>query len=151
MLLLILLFSGCASRPHLLQIESSEPSRNQDQAKILSIAKELIGTKYRFGGTDPTTGFDCSGYVAYVYREAVGIDLPRQTRDQIEMGMHVSDPLKVGDMVYFKISAPNAWHTGIYIGHGKFIHAPRTAGAVNIQEMTLPYWKKRFVGARRLL
>ena len=153
-----LFVSGCAgnhSATHLLDTASEDTSEaqslDQTQTKILSSAKELIGTKYRFGGVNPRTGFDCSGYVAYVYNKAVGIALPRQSREQIEIGTPVSSKLQPGDMVYFKISEPNAWHTGIYIGQGNFIHAPRTKGAVNIQDIHLPYWKKRFFGARRLL
>lgn len=158
-----LFVSGCAGNPGkrsathlagvvpLLDTASERRSLDQTQTKILSTAKELLGTPYRFGGVNPRTGFDCSGYVAYVYNKAVGVALPRQAREQIEIGNPVSSKLQPGDMVYFKISEPNAWHTGIYIGQGNFIHAPRTAGAVNIQDMRLPYWKKRFFGARRLL
>jgi cell wall-associated NlpC family hydrolase len=152
----IFLVSGCASVKPVLNPASEEESLDREQTKILSIAKGLLGTQYRFGGTNPNTGFDCSGYVAYVYSKAVGISLPRQSREQIETGTPVADSLQAGDMVYFKISEQNRsrrpdWHTGIYIGKGNFIHAPRTAGAVNIQDISLPYWKKRFVGARRLL
>ncbi len=151
-----LIVSGCAgSKAHLLDT-TKEESLTRDQTKIISTAKALLGTRYRFGGTNPATGFDCSGYVAYVYNKAVGLSLPRQSRDQIETGEAVSDALQPGDMVYFNISGTNRsrrsdWHTGIYIGMGNFIHAPRTTGAVNIQDMNVPYWKKRFYGARRFI
>ena len=155
----VLFLSGCTGRTarhratatYLLDPSSEAQSLNRDQTNILSIAKELLGTKYRFGGTNPSTGFDCSGYVAYVYKKATGLSLPRQSRDQMEAGRPVSSSLRPGDMVYFKISNPNSWHTGIYMGKGEFIHAPRTPGRVNIQDMNLPYWKKRFFGARRFL
>lgn len=148
----ILFVSGCAgnhSAAHLLDTASEERSLDQTQTKILSIAKELLGTPYRFGGTNPREGFDCSGYVAYVYNKAIGLSLPRQAREQIKTGTAVLSSLQAGDLVYFKISEPAAWHTGIYIGKGKFIHAPRTKGSVSIQDINLPYWKQRFVGARR--
>jgi len=136
---------------HLLDSSSEEPLPNREQEKIISIAKGLIGTPYHFGGTNLIDGFDCSGYVAYVYIMAVGMPLPRQARDQIKTGTAVSSSLQPGDIVYFKIAGPNSWHTGIYLGRKKFIHAPSYNGVVNIQNINLSYWKKRFFGARRLL
>ncbi len=162
-LILTLLLSGCASgmahnrtATRLLDLSHEEDALNEDQIKIISIAKELRGTPYRFGGTNPKTGMDCSGYVAYVFQQAVGLSLPREAHEQIKTGRAVSDSLQQGDMVYFNISGHNrsrrsGWHTGIYIGKGKFIHAPSTHGVVNIQEINLPYWQERFFGARRLL
>lgn len=152
-----LFLSGCAggisrnrTTIELLDPASETQSLDKEQTKILSIAKALLGTPYRFGGTTPNEGFDCSGYVAYVFQQAVGLPLPRRAKEQIEIGKAVSSSLQPADIVYFKISGPNSWHIGIYIGKGKFIHAPSARGVVNIQDINLPYWKERFSGARRL-
>ncbi|MBI3598605.1 MAG: C40 family peptidase [Nitrospirae bacterium] len=153
-----LLLSGCAggtargpATTYLLDFSSEKQSLNPEQTQILSIAKGLLGAPYRVGGKNPKEGFDCSGYVAYVYNRAVGVSLPRQTAEQIKTGRAVLRSLRPGDIVYFKIAGPTGWHTGIYIGKGRFIHAPSANGVVNIQEMNLPYWRKQFFGARRVL
>jgi cell wall-associated NlpC family hydrolase len=158
LLVYALLMSGCASggarsraTNHLLDFTSKETSPNGDQLQVISIAKGLLGTPYHFGGTNPHDGFDCSGYVAYVFKQAVNLSLPRQTNQQIKTGRAVSSSLQPADMVYFRMLEQNSWHTGIYIGKQKFIHAPSSHGVVNIQNMNLPYWNKRFFGARRLL
>ncbi|MEK7702353.1 MAG: C40 family peptidase [Nitrospirota bacterium] len=125
---------------------------NQEQSRVLSLAQSLLGTPYRYGGMDPNSGFDCSGYLSYVFKEAVGISLPRRAKDQGKAGEFVSSKLQPADILVFKISKSDEWHTGIYLKDGQFIHAPsRRGGAVNIQNITLPYWKERFVGARRVL
>ena len=128
-----------------------EPAQTAEQARVVKVARSLIGVPYRFGGVTPK-GFDCSGFVGYVYRKAAGVILPRVSHDQARAGKAVSVyELRPADIVYFKIEHQKPLHVGIYLGRGKFIHAPSTRGRVNIQSLGLDYWKKRYRGARRVI
>ncbi|MEK7286253.1 MAG: C40 family peptidase [Nitrospirota bacterium] len=155
--LVAFLFSGCATSRSvhapvtLLEDFVSGSSETDNQSRVLSLARSLLGTPYRYGGMSPSSGFDCSGYLSYVFQNAVGISLPRMAKEQSKAGRAVTSSLQPADLVFFKISKSDNWHTGIYIKEGKFIHAPSLHGAVHIEDITLPYWKKRFRGARRLL
>ncbi len=116
--------------------------------KVSVTAKSLLGTKYKFGGTNPESGFDCSGFVKYVFKSA-GIDLPRSSYDMKTVGRPVDvKSLKVGDLLFFKI---NTSHVGIYIGNGKFIHSPTTGRSVTIESLTDDFFGNKFLGARRVL
>lgn len=112
---------------------------------IVSIAKQYLGTPYRYGGTTPA-GFDCSGFTGYVYKRA-GIKLPRDARDQFRQLTEQKVP-KPGDLVFFKIDGSSISHVGIYVGNLKFIHSPRTGRSVEIADMRIAYWKTRYAGAR---
>jgi hypothetical protein len=120
--------------------------------KLLGRAMDLVGVKYRFGGTNPETGLDCSGYVQYVYKNAVGISLPRVASAQSKVGQAVVNKtdIKPGDMVFFNTRGAAASHVGIYAGDGKFIHSPRTGSNVRLDSMDNSYWKARYNGARRV-
>lgn len=121
------------------------------QAQVIKTALSLLGTPYRYGGTTPA-GFDCSGFVYYVYRTAAGVELPRATQGLIQIGRPIeAADLQPADLVYFKIENQKPLHAGIYLGEGKFIHAPSSKGQVNIQSLGLDYWKERYLGARRVL
>lgn len=116
--------------------------------KVAATAKELLGTKYKFGGTDPQGGFDCSGFVRYVFKEA-NIQLPRSSYDMKKIGTPVDvKSLKVGDLLFFKI---NTSHVGIYIGNGKFIHSPTTGRSVTIESLADAVYGNRLLSARRIL
>ncbi len=111
----------------------------------------FMGIPYRWGGTTPETGFDCSGFVQYVFRQAAGLVLPRSSFDQIRHGTSVArEELQPGDLVFFNTMRATASHVGIYIGDNQFIHAPRRGKTVEIAEFTNSYWQARFDGARRL-
>lgn len=117
--------------------------------KISAIAKELIGTKYRPGGSNPNTGFDCSGFVGYVFKEGADIKLPRSSRDMRSVGKSVDvKSLKPGDLIFFSI---NTSHVGIYIGNNKFIHAPSTGRSVAIDNLLNSSFQGRVTGARRVI
>jgi cell wall-associated NlpC family hydrolase len=121
------------------------------QKGVIRTALSLKGTPYRFGGMTPE-GFDCTGFVNYVYRNSAGIVLPRESHDLVRAGKHVpAADLLPADIVYFKIEHQKPLHIGIYLGDGKFIHAPSTRGKVNIQSLSLNYWKSRYLGARRIV
>lgn len=117
--------------------------------KISTIAKELIGIKYKLGGSSPKTGFDCSGFVGYVFNEGAGIKLPRSSREMRSVGNAVDlKSLKPGDLIFFKI---NTSHVGIYIGDNKFVHAPSTGRSVAIDSLMSSFFQNRVVGARRVI
>jgi cell wall-associated NlpC family hydrolase len=119
--------------------------------QIVDRAHELIGIRYRRSGDRPQTGFDCSGFVGYVFREGVGLILPRVSREISKTGTPVSkDELKAGDLVFFNTMRHAFSHVGIYLGDHLFVHAPRTGGAVRIDDLKARYWVKRYSGARRM-
>lgn len=111
----------------------------------------LLGLDYRYGGTSPETGFDCSGLVAHVFREAYGIQLPRSARAQSEYGARVGlSELRAGDLVFYNTLNQPFSHVGIYLGDGRFVHAPKTGAQVRVEPIKGSYWMKRFDGARRI-
>ncbi|MGY4515482.1 C40 family peptidase [Lysobacter sp. HA18] len=117
---------------------------------VLARAFALLGTPYRWGGTS-TEGFDCSGLVGYVFRNALGVELPRVARDQAQTGTMVDrSQLTAGDLVFFSTHSSGVDHVGIYIGNGKFLHAPRTGRDVTVSELDTGYWNGKFVQARRV-
>lgn len=114
-------------------------------------ALNLLGVKYRFGGEDPSSGFDCSGLVGYVAEQSLGLKLPRSSAELAKLGTQVDrGELKQGDLVFFNTRGARFSHVGIYIGDNKFVHAPRTGAVVRIEDMGVSYWRQRFTGARRL-
>jgi cell wall-associated NlpC family hydrolase len=120
-----------------------------DGYSISSTALSLRGAPYRNGGADPN-GFDCSGFVKYVF-EQYGIALPRDVRRQFEVGAAVgTTALEPGDLVFFTTVAPGASHVGIAVGGDQFVHAPSSAGVVRVERLSAQYWSARFVGAKRV-
>ncbi|MGE5469144.1 MAG: C40 family peptidase [Ignavibacteria bacterium] len=119
--------------------------------EMLGTALDLIGIRYRRGGTSPETGFDCSGFVNHVFREGLGLYLPHNAKQISQEGEAVSKKdLQPGDLVFFNTMRRAFSHVGIYLGDNKFVHAPRSGGAVRVEDMNESYWKKRFNGARRI-
>jgi cell wall-associated NlpC family hydrolase len=117
----------------------------------LDKALDLMGIRYRRGGTSPETGFDCSGYVRHVFQEGLGLYLPHSARAMSKEGEPVAkDDLQPGDLVFFKTVRRAVSHVGIYLGDHLFIHAPRAGGVVRVEDLRENYWVKRFAGARRL-
>lgn len=119
-------------------------------AGTVNIAKGLLGSRVVWGGASPAQGFDCSGFVQYVYRQA-GISLPRTADLQFLVGRSVPrTALLPGDLVYFTTYAPGASHVGIYIGKDKFIHTSFSQGVVAIGDMNDSYFAARYYGAKRV-
>jgi peptidoglycan hydrolase-like protein with peptidoglycan-binding domain len=115
-------------------------------AAIVGFARQYIGSPYSWGGASPATGFDCSGFVQFVFSH-FNIQLPRTSYQQYEVGTHVSvSELQPGDLVFFATDGPGASHVGIYIGGGNFIAADTYATGVRVDHMT-GYWMSSYVGA----
>ncbi|MFC3813903.1 C40 family peptidase [Lysobacter sp. GCM10012299] len=131
---------------------ASVPTAQQGKiATVLQRAMALLGTPYRWGGTDPNKGFDCSGLVGYVFQNALGIDLPRVSREMAKSGELVTDRAKLsaGDLVFFGRRG-RVDHVGIYVGEGRFVHAPSRGKDVMVSSMDTGYWSAKFMQARRL-
>lgn len=117
--------------------------------KIIATGKKYIGVPYVWGGSTPN-GFDCSGFVQYVFRQH-GISLPRTSAQQYTVGTAVSKSALIpGDLVFFNTSGSGVSHLGIYIGNGEFLHASTSKG-VTVSLLSNSYWAARYVGARRVL
>lgn len=131
---------------------SSDSSTADSAPNIASTALNFLGVKYRYGGDDPSTGFDCSGLVNYVAEKSLGLKLPRQSAEIAKHAKVIKrSELKEGDLVFFNTLGARFSHVGIYLGDNKFVHAPRSGAVVRIEDMTIAYWNKRFTGARRIV
>jgi len=117
----------------------------------LDRALDYIGVRYKRGGSSPETGFDCSGFVKYLYDETLGLVLPHNAKAIAQQGERVEKAeLQPGDLVFFNTMRRAFSHVGIYLGDGQFIHAPRAGKRVRVEDMTNRYWSRRFNGARRI-
>ena len=121
-------------------------------AENLSVfALGMIGVGYRWGGSTPETGLDCSGLVRYVFQQVAGVTLPHNARELARVGKKISvDDLEPGDLVFFNTRRFAFSHVGIYLGENRFLHAPATGRDVEVATLDRGYWQKRFNGARRL-
>lgn len=135
------------------QIGQMSQSVSDRAADLVLHAMGFLGIPYRYGGTTIQTGFDCSGFVRDMYNQTVGRLLPRTAQEQAQATAAISrEELQPGDLVFFHTVRHALFsHVGIYIGDGKFIHAPRTGQSVRVEDMDTSYWLKRFSGARRVL
>lgn len=122
------------------------------RSDIVVRALTLIDTPYRYGGTTPQGGFDCSGLVRYVYHAVAARQLPRRSEDIGKLGEPITrSQLEPGDLVFFNTLGPAYSHVAIYIGDGRFLHAPARGGRVRVEALNDRYWQTRFDGARRLI
>jgi len=161
-LLLALASSSCAAvEPSSTQFEpqlqsNSQPSRPEENwtgraREVLVNALSLTGIRYQYGGNSPETGFDCSGFVRYVYQQAASLTLPRSAIEISRLGTKVpKDELQPGDLVFFNTLKSAFSHVGIYLGDNRFIHSPSSGGTVRVENMKDGYWAKRFNGAQRM-
>jgi cell wall-associated NlpC family hydrolase len=120
------------------------------RAMLAAFAMTLRDIRYRRGGREPQTGFDCSGFVQYVFAHSLGIDLPDTSISQFLAGTKVPrSDLQTGDLVFFHTRGKNVSHVGIYLDNGRFIHSPSTGKRVRVDELSDNYWARRYVGAKR--
>jgi murein DD-endopeptidase len=129
----------------------SQPSKQSSD--VLSRAVNVLGTPYRWGGSSPSKGFDCSGLVKYAFNDVKAVDLPR-TSNAMAAGHGVKverKDLKPGDLVFFNIKSRKVNHVAIYLGNDRFIHAPRRGKAVTIDTLKKPYWNTHYAIAKRVL
>lgn len=141
---------GCTTLPPQLPPADTGPM-SEERAEALLQTLLALGVDYRYGGGSHDSGFDCSGLVAHVFREAYGIELPHNARAQSELGVRVSlSELRAGDLVFYNTQNSPYSHVGIYLGDGRFVHAPKTGAQVRVESISGRYWMRRFDGARRI-
>lgn len=129
---------------------STEGSAAPVSHPAVELARKLLGIPYRWAGADPTRGFDCSGLVYYVFNE-LQVRVPRMQRELFKSAEQVGKAdLKPGDLLFFNTFARLS-HVGIYIGEGRFIHAPRRGTTVTIESIDSKYYRSRYAGARRVM
>lgn len=135
------------------QVMPTTPQGKVDN--VISYAKEMIGTPYVWGGNTPKEGFDCSGLMVYVFEKGAGIELPRVSRDMSKMRVQsVSrDKLRAGDLLFFKTDRrrKRVNHVALYVGGGRFIHAPTSGKLVKRDTLSKRYWTRAYVGAKRVI
>jgi len=152
-----LLLGACASSGP--ERDRSQPDYREPTAssarsnEVLIRAIGLVGTPYRYGGNTPDGGFDCSGLVDFVFLDAAGLRLPRGTRALIALDLPRirRNKLQAGDLVFFNPGGGPASHIGIYVGEGRFVHAPSAGGTVRLDALATDYWDRAYVEARRVL
>jgi cell wall-associated NlpC family hydrolase len=128
--------------------EASWPERARE---VLFNALSLTGVRYKYGGKSPESGFDCSGFVRYVYQQTGNLSLPHSARAISQLGKTIpKSELEPGDLVFFNTLRSTFSHVGIYLGNNRFIHSPSSGGGVRVENMQSSYWEKRFNGAQRI-
>lgn len=132
--------------------QSSASSSYLDNVReVIFYSLSMVGINYRWGGTSPQTGFDCSGLVSHVFRQIAGLVLPRDSYAMARIGKSIDvDDLRPGDLVFFNTMKRPFSHVGIYVGDKRFIHAPSRGKTVQVVDMTESYWAARYNGARRI-
>lgn len=148
-----LLLAACSSQAPLAPA-TALPESSPYADEVLLRAIGLVGTPYRWGGNTPDSGFDCSGLIGYVYRDAAGLQLPRTTREMsaLRVPQVPRQQLRSGDLLFFATNGGRqVSHAGIYVGEGRFVHAPSTGGTVRLDSLSNSYWQKHYLDARRVL
>lgn len=133
------------------QIERVGQTVSNKASKLVVDAMGFLGVPYRRGGNSAETGFDCSGFVRAIYEQSIGLILPRRAEQQAAATQNIArGDLQPGDLVFFNTMRRAFSHVGIYVGEGKFIHAPKPGAEVRVENMSVSYWNRRFDGARRV-
>jgi cell wall-associated NlpC family hydrolase len=151
---IFLSLSGCASfgsKNNVAKVAQFKQDTSVGTEDISIAAVGLVGVPYRYGGNNPRGGFDCSGLISYVYSKSTNIKLPRTIQEMSTKGQSVENQAPApGDLVFFNTTGEKYSHAGIYVGQGRFVHAPSAGGTVRLEYITTPYWAARFTEARRL-
>lgn len=133
---------------------SAEAPALMSHDDMVMVALSLIGTPYKFGGSDPDSGFDCSGLVKYILGLSSTVVVPRSSDEMYRMGGHTItlDELKAGDLIFFHIGKTKRInHVAVYIGENRFVHAPSSGNQVRVDKLGDKYWTRYLIGARRVL
>jgi len=150
-LLALLLLGACGSTSGVRSSSAPVPSRvtNEQASEVTVYAVGLVGTPYRYGGNTPDSGFDCSGLIGHVYKTRTGMTLPRSVAGLQHWGQAMpTGEIRSGDLVFFgRGEIPT--HAGIYVGNGRFVHAPSTGGTVRLDQLSAKYWAAQRVAFRR--
>jgi len=159
-----LLITGCATHPGVPDNTAQYPSFFEQETPAQSYAARpedvlmhaigLVGTPYQWGGNTPDSGFDCSGLIRYVFAHSASVNLPRTTEQMwAQGGSNISRrQLQSGDVVFFATNGgKRVSHAGIYVGEGRFVHAPSSGGTVRLDELNAPYWQKTYLAAKRFM
>ncbi len=130
--------------------EAPRPDDYKPNYHMAMVAKEMVGVRYRYGGSSPSSGFDCSGLIYYSYKR-IGLRSPRTTRDLYRHARPVNQSeLRTGDILFFKLDGKKVSHTAIYLGNGRMVHAPSSGKRVSYASLRSRFWRSRFIGAGRL-
>lgn len=158
LLVIVIAVTGCerhAIKPSPTQATHSRSTgvHGANPNDILFRAIGLVGTPYRYGGNTPSSGFDCSGLVDYVFHDVAGIALPRTAEaiSELDAPNVPRGELESGDIVFFHHRSGRVSHVGIYVGKGRFVHAPNEGGTVRLDSLDSPYWREHYSGAKRVL
>ena len=148
---MLLLLSACSTTRHDTAMQTA-PHHDQAQMNSLAIyAMSLADTPYQYGGTSRENGFDCSGFVQFVFRNSAGLLLPRTSAEMSRVGTALeASQLRPGDLVFFNTTRKQFSHVGIFIGENRFVHSPKTGKAISIASLDDRYWRTRYDGARRI-
>ena len=145
--LAVLALAGCGGAP--VREDAASSARPEAARAAAGAALKMVGRPYRYGGASPA-GFDCSGLVQYSYRQA-GLVLPRSTEDQLRASTRIrTSAIRRGDLLFFDEEGKKKSHVGIYLGDGRFVHAPSSGKHVRTDSLDAPYWKKHLAEARRI-
>jgi murein DD-endopeptidase len=147
--LLAAVLAACGSAPRS-EARSSTPVSESAADRAASHAAKMLGRPYHFGGASPSAGFDCSGLVQFSFRQA-GVSVPHNTEQQRRTSrpVRLSD-LRRGDLIFFDQEGKKNSHVGIYVGGGRFVHAPSSGKEVRSDRLDAPYWRKHLSETRRL-
>jgi len=148
-ILLATMLAGCAAPS---AVRPPVPAASGQRAAVMATARSQLGQPYHFAGASPNQGFDCSGFVQWVFARH-GVRLPRSTRDQIRTCQPIPrDELRAGDLVFFTPTFKTAQlHVGIFEGEGSFIHSPSPGGRVREENIMAPYWRTAYYRGCRIL
>ncbi|MBW8079429.1 MAG: hypothetical protein GJU76_15455 [Gallionella sp.] len=151
LLLALVTLTACSSPAPRPSVAGASASSDSAVSHLTDYAQSLVGVPYRYGGNDPDSGFDCSGFVSHVYHHTLGIELPRSSIGMSHLGQSLDhNELRPGDLVFFNTLHRKFSHVGIYLGDNHFIHAPSSGGSVRIDDLGNHYWRRNYNGARRI-
>lgn len=147
----LLLLSACGTAP----VHTAAPqAAYNDEAQMSNLAiyaMSLHDTPYQYGGASRSNGFDCSGFVQFVFQNSLGLNLPRTSAEMGRIGTPLDTAqLRPGDLVFFNTTRSANSHVGIFIGENRFVHSPKTGKAIMITSLNEKYWRARYNGARRI-